>query len=98
MEDLFIFIDNEASQLEVAFDLHVEKIESKLQEWKMKTLSQAARTAFSGGATLWPGWSQDHLDLEQKFIYNNLKFYIYLSLKKFLEFFFFSKTNFWSII
>ena len=31
------FIDNEASQLEVAFDLHVEKIESKLQEWKMKT-------------------------------------------------------------
>ena len=50
------FIDNEASQLEVAFDLHVEKIESKLQEWKMKTLSQAARTAFSGSATLWLGW------------------------------------------
>ena len=37
---------------------------------------------FNGGATLWPGWSQDHLDLEKKIIYNNLKFYIYLPLKK----------------
>ena len=36
-----------------------------------------------GGTTLWPRWSQDHLDLEKKkFIHNNLKFYIYLPLKK----------------
>ena len=36
-----------------------------------------------GGATLWPGWSQDHPNLKKEnLIHNSLKFYIYLPLKK----------------
>ena len=53
--------------------------------------------ALSGGPTLWPGWSQDHPDLEKKIIYNNLKFYIYLPLKKIWdhpEFFYANKIKF----
>ena len=36
----------------------------------------------NGGTTFRPGWSEDHLDLEKKIIYNNLKFFIYLPLKR----------------
>ena len=62
-----------------------------------------------GDATLTLGWSQDHPDLKKKFIYNILKFFIYLLLQKKLGtpsekirntliFFNANKIKFWWII